>query len=156
VLHTRPAQAIEINGGVLGVRTVCATGGKRRFRRVLVDVALDVDAAVYGLAFLVRIVAVSVGTHGRRGEVAFRPVKVDDLAPAMRGLDGRVEVVALFAVARFGSSVFAFVVDLGGLSEWRVAVYEVGGNGLWSEGRGVHGGEPLARNTRGGMSVRCN
>lgn len=131
--HTRPAQPIKVNGGVLSIRAVCSAGGQGRFRGVVVNVALYIDAAVDEFVFMVRIVAVRVGACGGLGEVAIGPVEVDDLAATVRGLDGRVEVVSLFAVAHFGGLVF--VVGFGGLGEGRVAVDEVGGDGLWSDGR---------------------
>ena len=116
---------------MLGVRAVGAAGGQRRLGGVVVDVALDVHVAVHELVVL-------VGARGGGGEVAIGPVEVDDLAAAVRGLDGRVEVVALFAVTHLG--LLVLVVGLGGLGEGRVAVDEVSGNGLWSEGRRIHGG----------------
>lgn len=137
---------------MLGIGTVGATGGQRGLGSVVVDVALDIDVAVHEVVLL-------VGGCGTGGEVAIGPVKVDNLTAAIRGLDGGEEVVALFAVAHLGLLIFVF--GLGGLGEGRVAVDEVGRDGLWSNGRRIHGGGEgaggyISRRANGSETVWTN
>jgi len=46
VLLTRPAQAVEIDGGVLGIRALSTARSQRSFRRTILDLAVDYVASI--------------------------------------------------------------------------------------------------------------
>lgn len=67
MLLTRPAQAVEIDGGVLGIRALSTAHSQRSFRRTILVEPIDVDLAVDYVASIVPVLAVHVRAGRRFG-----------------------------------------------------------------------------------------
>jgi hypothetical protein len=126
---TRPAQAVKVDGGVLGEGALGPARVQRCLRNSTLVEALYIQLAAGRVLLPLLVASVGIRTCRPLGEVAVWTVKVDRLPAAVRRLYGGVEVVPLSPVAGFGRD-----------AERGVAIGKMGGNRFRSEGRRIHGG----------------